>query len=87
MTTVHDHLLPVSSVLNRLENHLEQLRADLAATPRWRFRRRLVLSGACSAYRHEIEELLRITSSWQPIWPTKPANDHVEPPSEFRRRR
>jgi hypothetical protein len=87
MTQVHDHSLPASSVLRRLENHLEGLRADLAATPRWRFKRRLILSGACSAYRYEIDELLRITGSWQPIWPTRPTDAHVEPGIGIRRTR
>jgi len=86
MTEVHDHLIPVSVILGRLEKHLAQMRIELADTPGWRVKRRLVLAGACSAYQYEIEELLRVTASWQPIWTTRPANAHVESPTETRRR-
>jgi hypothetical protein len=87
VTETRDPLIPASVVLTRLEGHLERMRSELEVTPRWRVRRRLILAGACSAYRYEIEELLRITGSWQPVWPTRPPNVHVEPPTGIRHRR
>lgn len=81
MTEVHDHHMPVSVVLSRLEKHLEEMRRRMADTPRWRWRRRLILSGACAAYRYEIDELLRITASWQPIWPGERPSGRFEEPT------
>jgi hypothetical protein len=86
MTEVHDHRIPASFILSRLEKHLEDMRRELADTPRWRWRRRLILAGGCAAYRYEIEELLRITASWQPIWPMQGIPGGFESPTEIRPR-
>lgn len=86
MIEIQDQHIPVTVILNRLENHLEEMRRELACTPRWRFARRMTLTGICGAYQYEIDELLRITGSWQPVWTSRPANVHVESPTRIRRR-
>lgn len=70
MEQAHDHLIPASSILTRLENHRDEMRRELASTPWWRWRRRLMLTGAAATYSYEIEQLLGITSGWQPFWKT-----------------
>ena len=68
MNEAHDHLIPTSSILTRLEAHRDEMTRALDATPRWRFIRRQRLLGAKAAYDYEIEQLLEITSGWQPFW-------------------
>lgn len=68
MADIVDHHIPVSVIISRLEKHRDELLAQVSATPRWRWRRRLILQGAASAYSYEIEQTLGITGSWQPFW-------------------
>ncbi len=68
METPLDHVIPVSVILTRLENHRDEIARTHARTPRWRFVRRQRLLGAQAAYAYEIEQLLEISSGWQPFW-------------------
>lgn len=68
MTEAVDHHLPVSLIVSRLERHRDEMLRELAATPWWRWRRRLILKGGAGAYSYEIEQVLEISGSWQPIW-------------------
>jgi len=63
-----DHVVPVSVILSRLENHRDEIGRTYARTPHWRFIRRQRLLGAQAAYAYEIEQLLEISSGWQPFW-------------------
>ena len=68
MQAPKDHLIPVSVILSRLEKHRDEITRALEATPRWRIIRRQRLLGAKASYQYEIEQLLEISSSWQPFW-------------------
>lgn len=71
MTEAVDHLIPVSLIISRLEKHRDEMQSKALETRWWQWRRRTLLLGAAGAYSYEIEQILGITGSWQPIWDRK----------------
>ena len=67
-TKIYDHQIPVSVILSRLEKHRDEVSQAYEKTSGWRILRRQRLRGAKAAYQYEIEQLLEISSNWQPFW-------------------
>ena len=72
MTDLHhlecvDPVVPISRAIKRMEAHYDQLHMSLMLTPWWYYKRRWILSGACATYRNEIDALLTLSASCQPV--------------------
>lgn len=65
---IHNSVVPVNIIIERLEFLREELRQEQRRTSYWNFKRQWILSGGIAAYTHEIEQILEITSKWQPFW-------------------
>lgn len=62
-----DPVVPISKVISRMEKHYDELVDASARTSWWQFKRRWVFAGACAAYRNEINALLSLGASCQPV--------------------
>jgi hypothetical protein len=62
-----DCVVPVSVLISRWEKHRDSTREALAKIPWYRPRRRLMLAAAAAVYEYEINTLLELAASTQPI--------------------
>jgi hypothetical protein len=62
-----DPVIPISNVISRYEKVMEHTRQALMKTPWWKFKRRWVYSGVISAYQFEIDVLLQLAATTQPV--------------------
>ena len=67
MTQTVDVLVPIAAVFRRYQGYQDGLRAELNALPWWRFGARSRLVGAIAAYQFEIDAILGLAASRQPI--------------------
>lgn len=66
MKTV-DPLVPISLMISRMEKHQAEFREIVAKLPWWRFKRRAMACMAIAVYDQEIDALLALAGSCQPI--------------------
>ena len=62
-----DPLVPISVMVSRMEKHQAEFRVVLARLPWWHFKRRAMASMAIAVYDQEIDALLALAGSCQPI--------------------
>jgi hypothetical protein len=74
VTEAVDHVIPISRLVKRMENHQEEFRLELARLPWWSIKRRWMCASAIAVYTYEIEALLKLGGQSQPIWQKLRAN-------------
>ncbi len=62
-----DPVVPISSVIRRLEREYEVISAAMATASWWQFKRRWIYAGACAMLLEEIDALLTLSASCQPV--------------------
>lgn len=55
-----DTVLPVSSIVSRLEKHRDEMLRQIKLQPWWNLKRRWILGGAAAAYQYEINAVLEV---------------------------
>lgn len=62
-----DPVVPIARIISRMEKHYDELRLAASLTPWWQFKRRWIYYGACAAYQNEMNALLSLSASCQPV--------------------
>jgi hypothetical protein len=62
-----DPLIPIRTVIDRIEKQISQLEREYQETKRLEFKKRYVVQVSIAIYKIEIDKLLELAASTQPI--------------------